>query len=119
MLRTFWDAAVSLDPIGAAEFGAGTKTPYSEPDDLRELWQRSGLTKVEVGELVVGAEYADVEDFWAPFAAGAGGSGRYCRSLDERGQTALREEVTRRLDLPKGPFRLTARAWYVCGLSPA
>jgi SAM-dependent methyltransferase len=117
MLRTFWDAAASLDPGGVSAFGANRTMPFSRPEELRELWQTSGLTKVEVGELAVAVDYSDFDDFWAPFAAGAGGSGRYCASLDERRQSALREEVSRRLGFPEGPFRLSARAWYARGLT--
>lgn len=117
MLRAFWEAALLLDPIGAVESGAGNTPPFCHPGELRELWVKSGLTRVEVGELVVGAEYADFEDYWWPFAAGAGGSGKYCASLDRQRQTALREEVDRRLGFPAGAFRLTARAWYAYGRS--
>jgi 2-polyprenyl-3-methyl-5-hydroxy-6-metoxy-1,4-benzoquinol methylase len=64
MLRTFWDAAASLDPVRASEFGAGKEMPFRHPDELRELWQTSGLTNVEVGELTVAVDYSDFEDFW-------------------------------------------------------
>lgn len=74
--------------------------------------------RVDAGELVVGADYRDFDDFWWPFTAGAGGSGSYCASLDEATRRALREELRRRLGSPQGPFRLTARAWYVRGATP-
>ena len=117
MLRTFWDAAVALDPDGARHFGAGTPMPYCRPDELRALWADAGLVQVEVGELHAGVDYADFEDFWSSFLGGVGGSGAYCESLAEAGRNALRDEVRRRLGSPHGPFRLTARAWYARGMA--
>jgi hypothetical protein len=119
MLRTFWDAAVIVDRARATQAGALDRTRLCDPDELRELWARTGLVEIDAGELVVGADYADFGDFWSPFTAGVGGSGTYCTSLDEPGQEALRAEVRRRLGSPTGPFRLTARAWYVRGRSSA
>lgn len=118
MLRTFWDAAVAVDRRGATQAGALNRTRLCDPDELRDLWARVGLVEIDAGELVVGADYADFDDFWSPFPAGVGGSGTYCASLDEAGQDALREEVRRRLGSPTRPFRLTARAWYVRGRRP-
>jgi SAM-dependent methyltransferase len=118
MLRTFWDAAVAVDRRRATQAGALDRTRLCDPGELRELWARSGLVEIDAGALVVGADYADFEDFWWPFPAGVGGSGRYCASLDEDARRALREEVRRRLGSPPGPFRLTARAWYVRGRRP-
>jgi SAM-dependent methyltransferase len=115
MLRAFWDAAVAIDRRGAAQAGALNRTRLCDPRELRELWARVGLVEIDTGALVVGADYADFDDFWWPFAAGVGGSGAYCASLDEPGRQALREEVRRRLGSPTGPFHLTARAWYVLG----
>ena len=118
MLRTFWDAAVAVDRSRATQAGALHRTRLCDPDELRELWAQIGLLAIDAGELVVGADYADFDDFWWPFSAGVGGSGRYCASLDEAGREALREEVRRRLGSPTGRFRLTARAWYVRGRRP-
>jgi SAM-dependent methyltransferase len=91
MLRTFWDAAVAVDRRTATNAGALDRTPLCHPDELRDLWARIGLLEVDAGELVVGAGYADFDDFWWPFPAGVGGSGSYCASLDEAGREALRD----------------------------
>jgi ubiquinone/menaquinone biosynthesis C-methylase UbiE len=118
MLRAFWDAAVAVDPPGAVRAGALSRTRLCEPDELRELWAQVGLREIDAGELVVGADYFDFDDLWWPFSAGVGGSGSYCASLNGARQAALREELERRLGSPAGPFRLTARAWYVRGCRP-
>lgn len=87
-------------------------------DGLRRLWEGTGFTDVETGELAAGTGYDDFDDAWFSFAAGAGFSGAYCRSLDDRRRAALREEFRRRLRAPDRPFRLTARAWAVSGRVP-
>ena len=43
------------------------RTRLCDPDELRELWARTGLVEIDAGELVVGADYADFDDFWWPF----------------------------------------------------
>lgn len=116
MLRTFWDAALSVDPAGADAAGARTPAAFCEPEQLRQLWEALRFGEVDVGALLVTANYDDFEDFWGPFAAGVGGSGRYCTSLKDGTRRVLYEEVKRRLGDPKGPFDLRARAWYVRGL---
>ena len=117
MLRSFWDAASSVDPAGASAAGAGASPAFS-PQGLRMLWEKAGLDQVAVGALQAVHHYADLDDFWASFAAGYGASGRYLASLDEPTRRMLRDEVDRRLGQPEGAFDLDARAWYVCGLVP-
>jgi SAM-dependent methyltransferase len=119
MLRSFWDAARSVDPAGAIAAGAGTQPAFSDPERLRVLWEGAGLDEVTLGALQVGHRYDDLDDFWASFEAGYGASGRYLASLDGGTRRALREEVDRRLGEPEGAFDLHARAWYVCGRVPA
>lgn len=112
MLRTFWDAALELDPEAPDE---GRTMRYQDPDDLAELWRETGLEEIETAPLDVEAEYGDFDDFWEPFLSGAAPGGAYCASLSPERQAALREECRRRLDDPRGPFTLGARAWAVRG----
>jgi hypothetical protein len=88
---------------------------YPDPHDLAALWHETRLDKVETAPLEVEAEYGDFDDFWEPFLSGAAPGGAYCASLSPERQVALREECRRRLDDPRGPFTLTARAWAVRG----
>ena len=88
---------------------------HCTPDELAALWTRARLREVETGAIVVEAAYADFDDYWSPFPAGIAPSGAYCASLDEKARAALRERCFRRLGSPAGPFRLTARAWFVRG----
>ncbi|MEA2387064.1 MAG: hypothetical protein QOJ22_1238 [Thermoleophilaceae bacterium] len=111
MLRTFWDAALSLDPETPDEAGMR----YNDPDALRELWLRVGLDAVENDTLVVETSYQDFDDFWKPFTGGVGPAGAYTASLEPDRREALREECRRRLGDPDGPFTLSATAWAVKG----
>jgi SAM-dependent methyltransferase len=117
MLRKFWDAAIEIDPKHARERDGARTMRYCRAPELRELWERSGLIDVVVGELAVSAEYADFDDLWSPFAIGMGHSGAYAASLDRERQEALRRALHRRLGSPSGPFRLVACAWYARGLA--
>jgi len=112
MLRTFWDAALSLDSGTPDE---GRTMRYNDPDALRELWLRAGLEGVETDALVVEASYQNFDDYWEPFTAGVGPAGAYTLSLDPDRRAALREEVRRRLGDPDGAFTLSAKAWAVKG----
>ncbi len=115
MLRTFWDAAIALDPERAAGLMESHTMRFSHPDELAELWRVSGLGDVDVSPLVVEASYDDFEDLWAPFPTGVGPAGAYTASLEAEGQAQLREEYARRLGEPEGPFTLSARAWCAVG----
>lgn len=112
MLRTFWDAALALDPEAPDE---GRVMRFQDPADLASLWARVGLRGVETDAVVVEADYADFDAFWEPFTTGTGPGGAYCASLDPERQAALREECRGRLGDPAGPFSLSARAWAVRG----
>jgi ubiquinone/menaquinone biosynthesis C-methylase UbiE len=112
MLRTFWDAALSLDSETPDE---GRTMRYNDPDSLRELWLRAGLEAVENDALVVEVSYRDFDDYWEPFTAGVGPAGAYTLSLDPDRRAALREECRRRLGDPDGAFTLSAKAWTVKG----
>jgi ubiquinone/menaquinone biosynthesis C-methylase UbiE len=114
MLRTFWDAALALNPDAPDE---GRVMAYTDRDSLRELWLGAGLREVETAPLTVQAEYENFDDFWQPFLTGTGPGGRYCISLDAEDQAALRAECFRRLGAPARPFVLCARAWAVRGVA--
>jgi ubiquinone/menaquinone biosynthesis C-methylase UbiE len=115
MLRTFWDAAAALDPERAGPLMETYTMRFARPEELEGLWLGSGLRDVDVAAIVVEASYEDFEDLWLPFPTGVGPAGAYAASLGGEGQAALREEFSRRLGDPDGPFRLSARAWRAVG----
>jgi SAM-dependent methyltransferase len=115
LLRTFWDAATALDPEGAAPLMEAHTMRFARPDELAALWRSAGLNDVDVAPIVVEASYDDFDDLWSPFPTGVGPAGAYAASLDREAQAALRDEFSRRLGDPTGPFTLTARAWCAIG----
>jgi len=115
LLRAFWDAASELDPDGVRHVDERTQMRFGRRGELAELWRQTGLDPVEEGEIVVSAEYEDFDDLWEPFTVGVGPAGRYAASLDPKRQGALKAEYRRRLAVPDGAFRLSARAWFAVG----
>ena len=115
MLATFWKAAAAVDRRGAEARDERTRMRFGEPGELIELWQGAGLRDVDGGQIVVSAAYEDFDDLWAPFLAGVGPAGDFAVSLEPEAQEALRDEYSRRLGSPQGPFELKARAWYAVG----
>ena len=119
LLRAVWDSALEVDAERARSFGADRRNPFSRPNELEELWRTTGLERVELGPLEAGANYADFDDLWYPFANGVGNLGRFHAALDEPGRERFKRGAAERLGSPSGPFRLTATAWYVRGTAPA
>lgn len=115
LLRTYWDAVAALDPDGVQAVDERMRMRFGRDGQLGELWRQTGLEEVETGEIVVSAEYEGFDDLWEPFTAGVGPAGGYATSLDPKRREALQAEYRRRLSVPDGGFRLSARAWYAVG----
>ena len=115
LLRAFWDSAVALAPDLAAAADERSRMRFAREGELGGLWQQAGLRDVREGELVVSAGYESFDDLWEPFTLGAGPAGAYAASLDPGRQDALRDDYRRRLAVPHGGFRLSARAWFAVG----
>jgi SAM-dependent methyltransferase len=114
MLRTFWDAAVSVDRHAPTEYRV---MRFQDPEALGVLWHGTGLREVETAPLDVTVEYEDFDDFWLPFEGRIGPAGEYLASLDPGAQVEVRDACFRRLGEPQGAFTLDARAWAVRGLA--
>jgi ubiquinone/menaquinone biosynthesis C-methylase UbiE len=118
VLRAFWDAALAVAPERAGAIDDGRRVGYERPDELRTLWEASGLLDVTTGDLWVSADYESFDDLFQPFTAGTGHSGACYASLDRAGQERVRAEAHRRLAEPDRAFTLRARAWWVRGVGP-
>ena len=115
LLRTFWDAAVALDPA-AQPLDEAVRFPICAPVPLADAFGAAGLTDVETAAIEVPMAFRDFDDYWSPFLRGIGPAPGYVASLDDDAATALRERL--RADLPTesdGSIRLMARAWAVRG----
>jgi len=118
MLRTFWDAALHMDP-GAGKLDE-KQMPLCRAGELAALWRQGGLENVREQSIEITMRFESLADYWDPFLLGQGPAGSWVRRL-ERGQVqTLRDEVKRRLSIPaeNTPFVLSARAWSVRGAVP-
>jgi SAM-dependent methyltransferase len=115
MLRSFWDAALSLDP--------------SAPDELRTLatgregdvsaWlDRAGLEDVTESMIVVRSAYSGFDELWSGFLGGIGPAGTYCVGLPEDRRAAVRGAMFERIGSPSGSFTLDAVARVGRGVRP-
>lgn len=115
LMRTFWDAAVALDPL-AATLDEGVRFPLCHPDALAECFEGAGLEGVDVSALEVATPFTCFDDYWQPFLGGQGPAPAYAMSLDEAARDRLRERIRERLPIAiDGSIELVARAWAVRG----
>ena len=118
MMRTFWDAAVALDP-SALPFDEGRRFPLCHPQPLNTLFQDAGLTVVTVRAIDVPTIFKDFDDYWTPLLGGQAPAPGYCMSLSEDRRVALRDHIRARLPAKDdGSIHLIARAWAVRGTAP-
>lgn len=118
LLRRFWDAALRVDPDGAAAHDEGRVMRFCTPQELERLWREAGLADVRTSELRASASYEDFDALWEPLERGVAPSGAYAAALDPARRAALRDELRLLLDSPRGSFTLSARAWCVLGRVP-
>ncbi len=76
--------------------------------------KRAGFATSPAGALEVSVDYSGFEDFWEPFTFAVGPSGQAFAKLGDEDKVAVREAI--RAELPDGPFRLDARAWYATAI---
>jgi hypothetical protein len=116
MMRSFWDAAIELDPR-AAERDEGRRFPLCRPEALSALFGGAGLTSIDTRAIDIPTVFADFDDFWEPFLMGDAPAPGYCMSLDERARERLRDRLRETLPVSAdGSIHLIARAWAVKGL---
>jgi hypothetical protein len=95
----------------------GGRFALCRPGPLTDLFQTTGLGKVEVRAIDVPTVFSDFEDYWSPFLGGQAPAPGYAMSLSQGRRAALRERI--RASLPinsKGEHHLIARAWAVRGV---
>jgi SAM-dependent methyltransferase len=115
MLRTFWDAAITLDPEAAA-LDEGNRFPICQPEPLELLFVEAGLVGVEVRALDTTAVFANFDDYWQPFLGQNGPAPGYVASLPLTQKEALANHLRHHLPIQaNGTIPLKMRAWAVCG----
>ena len=115
LVRSFWDAAVSLDPR-ASQLDEARRFPICRPAALEELFRRAGLEGIESVAIDVPTRFRDFDDYWHPFLGGQGPAPGYAMSLTEDRRIALREHILASLPFgADGSINLIARAWAARG----
>ena len=94
----------ALDP---SRPGSEQLTNYRTREEIEGLFGEG----VEIELLEVEAAYTGIAEFWDAIADGAGPAGAWAASLDEAQRVQAREEISRQIGDPHGPFSLVGRAW--------
>ena len=115
IIRTFWDAAIALDPA-AAEKDEGARFSLCAPEPLRQAFEGAGFGDVAVRSIDVPTVFRDFDDYWTPFLGRVGPAPAYLDGLDDASRAAIRERLRATLPTqPDGTIHLIARAWAVLG----
>jgi SAM-dependent methyltransferase len=112
MLRTFWDAAVAVDPDAAPH--DERHMPLSTRGALAELWRTHGLHDIDEEPLTIEMAFGSFDDYWQPFLGGQGPAGVYVSSLAESARHAVESQLRERM--ADTGLALRARAWAVRGV---
>jgi SAM-dependent methyltransferase len=118
LVRTFWQAAIALDPAAAA-WDQGRQSPICQPESLAALFRRAGLAAI-VEAIDIPTTFHDFDDYWQPHLLGGSGiAQRYVTSLEEGQRDLLRDRLQATLPVAEdGSIPLVARAWAVRGTTP-
>jgi SAM-dependent methyltransferase len=116
LMRHFWNAARALDP-SAYDLDEGRRFPICNPGGLTDLFQKTGLSQIEVRAIDISTDFKDFDDYWFPFSGGQGPAPSYTMSLSEERRTQLRERIYNSLPFAlDGSIPLVARAWAIRGI---
>jgi SAM-dependent methyltransferase len=116
LMRHFWNAATALDPT-AHDLDEGRRFPICNPNSLAELFQRTGLSEVEVRPIDIPTDFKDFDDYWSPFLGGQAPAPGYAMSLSAERRAQLRERIYNSLPFAlDGSIPLVARAWAIRGV---
>jgi len=115
MLRSFWDAALAVDPDAPDE---AQTMRFGRAGEISALLEASGFVDISETTLQVSSTYADFDELWAGFLAGIGPAGSYCVAQPADRQAAIRNRLVERVGSPTGAFSLGATARCALGRVP-
>lgn len=118
--RMFLDTAAVLNAEADALRALNCTRPTMRPGELAAAWRDAGFLEIREAALTIRMQYADFDDYWAPFLGRQGPAASYVAGLDALALRRLREHVRRAyLDGERdGPRSYAATAWAVCGIAP-
>ncbi len=116
MLRTFWDAALDVDPTAPDE---ARTLRFGREGEIVELFETAGFESVTERTITCSSRYEGFDELWDGFLAGIGPAGSFCLSLDPDDRAAVRAGMFERLGSPSGSFTLGAVARSAHAVTPA
>ena len=117
MMRHFWDAAIAVSPEDA-RLDQAERFPLCQPEPLRALFARAGLTRVAVRSIDIATVFPDFDDYWTPFLGRTGAAPTYLAGVGDEVRERIRRELQARLTRPGGgAIELSARAWAIQGVA--
>jgi ubiquinone/menaquinone biosynthesis C-methylase UbiE len=119
--RLFWDTAAAVDPQALARRARNYTRPMTRPGELAQAWRDAGLQDVHADTIGIRMDFADFDDFWAPYLGQDGPGAEYVSTLDGPMRDRVRDAVRAAyLDgEDDGPRSFAALAWAVRGTVPA
>jgi hypothetical protein len=119
--RMFWDTAAILDPKAVELRGKVLSRPITRQGGIAGEFKAAGLQNVQETVLTIAMNFADFEDFWAPFEGRDSAFAAYVTALDvaqkDKFKSALRLAY---LDgSSDGPRSYFASAWAARGVRQA
>jgi SAM-dependent methyltransferase len=119
--RMFWDTAAILDPKAVELRGKVLSRPITRQGGIAGEFKAAGLQNVQETVLTIAMNFADFEDFWAPFEGRESAFAAYVTALDvaqkDKFKSALRLAY---LDgSSDGPRSYFASAWAARGVRQA
>lgn len=118
--RMFFDTAAALNPEASVARTRNFNRPLTGPGQLTEAWRAAGFDDITDTVLTIQMEFANFDDYWAPYEGKDGPYAAYVSTLDDAG----RETLVAALRLaycggrPDGPRSYNASAWAVRGVVP-
>lgn len=119
--RMFWDTAAMIDPEAAALRGKAFSRPATRRDDLRLLFERTGLLDVVESSITIWMDFAGFDDFWGPIADGEGTLGKYVTGLPAETSGRLAHHLRQAYESgkPDGPRHFACTALVCRGIVPS
>jgi SAM-dependent methyltransferase len=116
MLRSFWDAALEIDPNAPDQ---ARTLRFGQQGDIVELFESAGMVDVVESTQRVSASYTDFDELWNGFLGGVGPAGAYCVARSDADRERLRAALFERLGQPDGSLTLDAVARCAVARTPA
>jgi ubiquinone/menaquinone biosynthesis C-methylase UbiE len=108
-LRIFWDAAHETDG-NAIRFDEGIRFPICNVENLKDAFEKAGLTNIETSYLDIDTVFKSFDDYWNPFMGGQGPAPGYLALLNNNLQNKIKNTLLKKLPIYQdGSITILAR----------